>query len=163
MTQDDHWTPSGERWAFLFKVNQVLSNRDDDQMEVDIRGWVLAFISDDSVWIDGVYPGGLAAHGTTLDSAKDNWVTSLSEVVTDIARTTSNVSEFRAMLTQFVTTTDKDTIADLKPAESHLAKQPPYCKVKFIKNRRTPEARPSRPQPQQQSNIKPSFGVAVPA
>ena len=157
------WTPSGKRWALAFNVSQVLSNQYGDRMEVDILGWVLAYVSDHSVWIDGVYPGGLAAQGSNLESAKDNWVASLAKVCVDIAHSTSDANDFRTILEQFVKTTDDDTLAELQPAiEPHLAKHPPYCKVEFTNTHRRPKARASNRQPQQ-SNIKQSFSVAVPA
>ena len=115
--QRAEWDPPGEAWPLLFKSIERVSGKDFD-VDVAMRGRLLATIDPEtgSCAIDGVYPGGLFAQGSSLAEANENLRSDISKILEDVMVSSDTVEEFRAHIQSFMQTTDDVTVALWKSA-----------------------------------------------
>lgn len=105
------WDPKGEAWPLLFTyVNMV--DAESFRATVKIRGALVAIIhpADGSCWLDGVYPGGTAASGMSVDDAYANFREFLTGIIQDMADDCGTLAAFDEWMRTFVTSTDETTL-----------------------------------------------------
>lgn len=106
-----NWDPPGEAWPLLFNYAKLV-NAESFRAKVEIDGALLAIVNpaDGSCWLDGVYPGGTAAGGTSVNDAYANFMEFIAGILDDMAEDCGTRSAFEEWLRVFVTSTDDLTL-----------------------------------------------------
>ncbi len=81
-----NWDPPGEAWPLLFSYAKLV-NAESFRAKVEIDGALLAIVNpaDGHCWLDGVYPGGTAAGGTSVNDAYANFRDFIAGILDDMA------------------------------------------------------------------------------
>ena len=90
--------------------------------KIDLQGRLLARISKDSVWLEGVNPGALAVTGTSLAEANTELRRVLTNVFSDFAKEATTGAGFRALVKRFFNETDDATVAEWTDAVMRVRK-----------------------------------------
>ena len=106
-----NWDPPGEEWPLLFSYAKLVST-ESFRATVEINGSLVATVNpaDGHCWLDGVYPGGTAAGGTSIDDAYANFREFIDGIMDDMADDCGTLAAFEAWLDTFVTSTDEVTL-----------------------------------------------------
>ena len=116
----DGWDPAGAAWALLFWHREEVAGPT-FTANVILQGRILATIdTDGSCWIDGVYPGGHCAGGTTLADAEANFRQGLREILEDMMEASGDEGELRAHVRDFMQTADDETVAEWTAAHRRV-------------------------------------------
>ncbi len=107
-------TPETRVWPLFFSYRGPIVGRG-FLAEVELLGRVLATISDDDVWLDGVNPGAFAVEAASLDVANVALRTALTNVFIDMAAD-GQAGEFERRVTEFFNARDEDTLAEWERA-----------------------------------------------
>lgn len=110
-----NWDPPGEAWPLTFSYANVV-DAESFRAAVEIKGALVATIdsADGSCWLDGVYPGGAAAGGASLEDAHANFREFLTGIIGDMAADCGAFQAFREWLRVFVMSTDQTTLDSWK-------------------------------------------------
>lgn len=106
-----NWNPPGEEWPLLFGYTKLVKVGS-SQTVVEINGALLATVdpTDGRCWLDGVYPGGAAAGGSSVHDAYSNFKDFIGGIIEDEANACSTLEAFKEWLHTFVTSTDEITL-----------------------------------------------------
>lgn len=117
-----NWDPPGEAWPLTFSYANVV-DAESFRAAVEITGALVATIdpADGSCWLDGVYPGGAAAGGASLEDAHANFREFLTGIIEDMAADCGEFGAFRDWLRTFVKSTDQATLEAGTPACGRFA------------------------------------------
>ena len=125
------WNPPGEAWPLMFSY-AILVDAESFRATVEIRGALLATIdpADGSCWLDGVYPGGAAAGGASVEDAYANFREFLAGIISDMADDCGAFPAFQEWLRVFVTSTDEATLgswnAGVRKVRNNAPGAPPH-------------------------------------
>ena len=80
------------------------------------NGRALLVYEEDGVWVYGVNPGGMAAHGDTAEAAREDFALGFSNVLEDLAAESTSFEHFRTLVQQFFEGTTDDIVRDWEDA-----------------------------------------------
>ena len=121
-----NWDPPGEAWPLLFSYAKLV-NAESFRAKVEINGALLAIVNpaDGSCWLDGVYPGGTAAGGTSVSDAYANFREFIAGILDDMAEDCGIRTAFEEWLRVFVTSTDDLTLDSWRDGVSKVRSNAP--------------------------------------
>lgn len=121
-----NWDPPGEAWPLLFSYAKLV-NAESFRAKVEINGALLAIVNpaDGSCWLDGVYPGGTAAGGTSVSDAYANFREFIAGILDDMAEDCGTRAAFEEWLRVFVTSTDDLTLDSWRAGVSKVRSNAP--------------------------------------
>jgi hypothetical protein len=79
---------------------------------VEFHGRVLARPTDDSIWIDGVNPGGFALPAANIRTASLELGKTITGILVDIAEEAASFDEFQANVEEFFNDTDAESAGE---------------------------------------------------
>ena len=121
-----NWDPPGEAWPLLFSYAKLV-NAESFWAKVEIDGALLAIVNpaDGHCWLDGVYPGGTAAGGASVNDAYANFREFIAGILDDMAEDCGTCAAFEEWLRVFVTSTDDLTLDSWRAGVSKVRSNAP--------------------------------------
>lgn len=105
-------TAIGVRFPLLFTFRDTLFGNGFVVEVCASNGRVLCSHEADGVWMYGVNPGGMSAHGADAVAARQEFNATFSRILKDLAQETRSFDEFKQVVAEFFEDTNKGNEAD---------------------------------------------------